>query len=405
MAQIERVFPQAGERIKSIEDLARLRLVTGSVLLLVSLVGVLGADWDIQWHAVIGRDQTFTPPHDLILLSIGLSGIVALVSILIETTWSGRHPDLRAYCTDFLGLLRSSLGLYLVGFGAVCSAVAFPLDTYWHALYGIDVSLWAPFHTMIYMGSVLSTFGVLSLLFEAAHLAKRQQDRRTALFSYAGLVATLGILLSKLSTFLTPALSGHTLRFGAITLNFFPFLLALVAVFVCVLAERLLPWMGAATMVVIVFLLVLLLVSAFVPPMITLLVQAEHETYLARASRIGSTIVPLTGQTPVLLLLALCLDGVVWLGRHSQWVPSRQTTWMLVAALASMVLVAGVTLLQVGLRAQAAQGGEGYRAGHLLLGFLLALLLTVPGSLLGQGLAQTISRTLTMSQTLHARRR
>ncbi|HLW01962.1 MAG TPA: hypothetical protein VKT82_25140 [Ktedonobacterales bacterium] len=409
MTSLEQSLPQthaiSGGAVKGLKDLARLRLVTGSILLLVSLVGVLGADWDIQWHAVVGRDQTFTPPHDLILLGIGLSGIVALVSILIETTWSGRHPDLRAYGADFLGLLHSSLGLYLVGFGAVCSAVAFPLDTYWHALYGIDVSLWAPFHTMIYTGSVLSTFGVISLLFEAAHLAERQHARRTALFSYIGLVATLGILLSKFSTFLTPALSGHTLRLGAITLTFFPFLLALVAVFVCVLAVRLVPWMGAATLVVAGFLLILLLVSTFVPPMMTLLVQVEHETYLARASRIGSTIVPLSGQTPALLLLALCLDGVVWLGRRGTVAPSRQTTWMLVAALASMVLVAGFTLVLAGVRAQAAPGGGGGRAGHLLLGFVLALLLTIPGSLLGHWLAQTMSRTLTMNQMLHTKRR
>lgn len=45
----------------------------------------------------------------------------------------------------------------------------------------------------------------------------------------------------------------------------------------------------------------------------------EHETFLARASRIGSTIVPLLGQTPVLLLTALGIDGVVWLGRRKRW--------------------------------------------------------------------------------------
>src|SRR5579871_3331348 len=252
MAQIERVFPQAGERIKSIEDLARLRLVTGSVLLLVSLVGVLGADWDIQWHAVIGRDQTFTPPHDLILLSIGLSGIVALVSILIETTWSGRHPDLRAYCTDFLGLLRSSLGLYLVGFGAVCSAVAFPLDTYWHALYGIDVSLWAPFHTMIYMGSVLSTLGIIYHLLSAAHLGEMLSQRLTTTLSYVGIVVGLGILLTKLSTFLTPSLRGYRL----FSVSLFPFLMALTIVFICVLAVRTVPWLGTATAVVAVSLVI-----------------------------------------------------------------------------------------------------------------------------------------------------
>src|SRR5690348_5706431 len=132
---------------RGISHLTNLRLGTGLILLFIALIGLLGFDWDIQWHTVIGRDRTFTPPHDLILLGIGVAGVVALVSIFIETAWSRRSYELRASTTDFLGILHGSLGSYLVGYGAVCSAVAFPLDTYWHSLYGIDVSLWAPFHT------------------------------------------------------------------------------------------------------------------------------------------------------------------------------------------------------------------------------------------------------------------
>jgi hypothetical protein len=86
MALIDGALPRANAiargAAKGIKDLARLRLVTGSTLILVSLVGLLGADWDIQWHAVVGRDRTFTPPHDLILISIGLSGIVVLIGTL-----------------------------------------------------------------------------------------------------------------------------------------------------------------------------------------------------------------------------------------------------------------------------------------------------------------------------------
>lgn len=347
---VERALPQvnalAGETVRGVSDLARLRLVTGLTLILNGLVGLLGADWDIQWHSVIGHDRTFTPPHNMILISIGTSGIVALISILIETHWSRRHPELRAPGTDFGGVLRSSLGSYLVGFGAVCAAVAFPLDTYWHALYGIDVSLWAPFHTMLYMGGVLATFGVIYILLSAAHLSQMQHERWTVLFSYAGLVAELGILLSKLNTFLFPALIGYNLHLASLTLNFFSALLALVAVFVCVLAVRLVPWTGAASMVVVAFLLLFLLVSAFVPPMMTRLVQAEHQTYLAQASSIGSTIVALLGQTPVLLLASLSLDGVVWLGRLGQWAVVKRNTWGFVTVMVSMILVTGLILVE-----------------------------------------------------------
>src|SRR5579883_3329262 len=129
MASLERALPQAtavvGAPAKGSGDLARLRLVTGLSLILITMIGLLGADWDIQWHAVIGRDRTFTPPHDMILIGIGLAGVTALANILIETRRVGRHPELRRYSTDFLGVLHSSLGSYLTGFGAVCSAIAF----------------------------------------------------------------------------------------------------------------------------------------------------------------------------------------------------------------------------------------------------------------------------------------
>lgn len=389
MESLGRALPRANvsavSPARGISDLANLRLVTGMILLFIALVGLLGFDWDIQWHAVIGRDRTFTPPHDMILLGIGLAGIVALISILIETSWARRHSELRAYGTEFLGVLYSSLGSYLVGFGAVCAAVGFVLDTYWHALYGLDVTLWAPFHTMSYMGGVVGTFGAIYLLLSAAHLAKMQHKRGLALFSYTSLIVELGLLLSKLSTFIFPALLGYDLHLAALDLNFFLPLLAVIAVLVCVLARRLIPWPGAASMVVVAFLLIFLLVSAFVPPMMTLLVQAEHQTYLAQASLIGSTIVALLGQTPLLLLLSLSLDGVAWLAQRGKWTPARQNAWRLVAAIISMILVTGLML------ALSHRGGIN---GTLMLDFALMLLLTLPGSLLGNWLASAISESM-----------
>jgi len=69
MESLGRAFPQvnvsAVSPAKGISDLTRLRLVTGLILVFIALVGLLGFDWDIQWHAVIGRDRTFTPPHEI----------------------------------------------------------------------------------------------------------------------------------------------------------------------------------------------------------------------------------------------------------------------------------------------------------------------------------------------------
>lgn len=207
-------------------------------------------------------------------------------------------------------------------------------------------------------------------------------------FSYAGLIVELSLLLSQFSTFLTPAISQYSLQLASLNVNFFLALLALVTVFVCVLTVKMVPWTGAASIMLVVSLLIFLLVRAFVPPMMTLLVQAEHETYLAQASRIGSTIEALRGQTPVPLLTTLSLDGVAWLARRGRWTLARQHTWSLIAALVSMLLVTGSLELIASLAYGAAISGV------FVLGLVLDLALAIPAILLAYWLASTMSETL-----------
>ena len=52
----------------------------------------------------------------------------------------------------------------MAGFGALLGALAFPLDDYWHTLYGIDVTLWAPFHVMIISSMVMVGVGTLFVI-------------------------------------------------------------------------------------------------------------------------------------------------------------------------------------------------------------------------------------------------
>jgi hypothetical protein len=57
MASVEGVLPQVNGVVEGVaketKDLARLCLVTGLTSILIALLGLLGADWDIQWHAVL----------------------------------------------------------------------------------------------------------------------------------------------------------------------------------------------------------------------------------------------------------------------------------------------------------------------------------------------------------------
>jgi len=162
-------------------------------LLISQLAFVAGAAWDIQWHYAIGRDRPFIPPHLLLLSGIVLTGAIALAGVLHWSVLASRGtasrgvaprstpPDRPAMPThagggetgtvQLLRIFRAPLGIYLAGLGALSSALAFPWDDYWHRIYGIDVTLWAPFHVMIVAGMALAALGTVQLFAAASPAA------------------------------------------------------------------------------------------------------------------------------------------------------------------------------------------------------------------------------------------
>src|SRR5262245_50551500 len=111
-------------------------LVPASVTTVAVALFLFGTAWDVQWHVAVGRDRLLTAPHVLMLLGIALAGLANLTALVV---------DLRQR-------RRPKLGVVLSGVGALLAGLAFVLDDYWHALYGIDVAIWAPFHVMIVTG-------------------------------------------------------------------------------------------------------------------------------------------------------------------------------------------------------------------------------------------------------------
>lgn len=169
-----RIMSQA----RSLQVLYTLRLALGYTVLLGSILFLLGTSWDIQWHSLIGRDRTLIPPHIIMLSGVAISGIASLVAICIETFFVRRYSFLVQNSTRFGNTFYSSLGTYIAGYAALNAAIAFPLDSYWHALYGIDVAIWAPFHIMFVMGMAIVALGAAFMLVSAAHLAGDNGSQR-----------------------------------------------------------------------------------------------------------------------------------------------------------------------------------------------------------------------------------
>ncbi len=322
---------------RSYHELWRLRLALGWTILFAALVGLFALSWDIQWHTAVGRDRTLTAPHLFILGSIAVMGIVALVAVLIETVWARRNPSLAKSGTPFVGFFSSSLGAYLVGYGALASAIAFPIDQYWHTLYGIDVSIWAPFHIMAIAGLCVNCLGVAYMLAEGAHLAALGGAKRAAAGGYIGVIVAFAALMGVFSFLLIPALDMGYISLGSLTFTVYPLMLGVLGTLVLVAAMRALPWHAVATSVAVVYLFFGLVSYLIIPPLMTLLLGIEQQHYLPYAPEIS--VVAVEWQY-ALIIAAVLVDIVAWLAHRKGWSLRKANGVMIVTLLIGMSLAA-----------------------------------------------------------------
>ncbi|MEO8897843.1 MAG: hypothetical protein ABI473_03940 [Candidatus Dormibacter sp.] len=125
------------------------------------VVALVGFSWDVAWHADLGRDQAlFTPPHVMILTGLVGIGIAALASIALATADQARVGVA-------IGRLRIPWSALPMGIMATGAVIGFPLDNYWHSVYGIDVTMWSPTHLLMIGGASLTPIAAWLMLAEA----------------------------------------------------------------------------------------------------------------------------------------------------------------------------------------------------------------------------------------------
>ncbi len=187
----------------------RLRRITGWLLLCSLLAGEFGAPWDGIWHGAVGRDWFWTPPHILIYSAVASGGLVALTMVLLETLRYYRHcPGVDDHSTIcVLRVFHAPLGYVVTGIGGLAALIAAPFDNYWHELYGIDLTLWSPFHIMGTTGSFIGMLGVVYVLASEAATARQSEESQKhllglGLLEWGTLLAIAGLLRLILSGFL-----------------------------------------------------------------------------------------------------------------------------------------------------------------------------------------------------------
>jgi hypothetical protein len=315
----------------------KLRLAFGCTILFAALVGLFALSWDIQWHIAVGRDRTLTAPHLFILGSAMLMGLAALASVLIETVWARHSIPVAKSGTTFAGFFSSSLGAYLVGYGALDAAIGFPIDQYWHTLYGVDVAIWAPFHVMLLTGFCICCLGVTYMLIEGARLAEQQGATRAARVEYLSAIVALATLMGMLSIFLPSALSTGYVSLGKLAFTVYPLMLGIMGTFVLSVAIRALPWRRAATSVAVIYMLFGVVQFLLIPPLMTWLLGVEQQRLLPMAPRVS--FLAMFWQYP-LIVAAILLDSLTWLAQRRKWSRRRRNRVTFVAASVGMSLAA-----------------------------------------------------------------
>src|SRR5205085_9159043 len=186
-----------------------IRRISAWVLLYLLLQTELGLAWDREWHTIVGRDQFFTPPHDLMYTGIGGAGLVVLILVLTGTIRYWRKaPGVDDTSTvGIFGLFHAPLGNIITGFGALIAFIAAPLDNYWHELYGIDITLWTPFHIMGTIGGILAGIGLLYTLASEAAIDRQSEHPSRRFLGFSSLEWGMMILISAFLELSLPALT------------------------------------------------------------------------------------------------------------------------------------------------------------------------------------------------------
>jgi len=173
-------------------------------LAIISLITALfGLYWDVSLHIDKGRDEgVFSNPSHWFILA-GLYGIFSAGFYAIclgrEERTDRPGPTAIRITEDWYAPLG---GVLMCATGAF-SLVAFPLDDFWHRLFGQDVTLWGPTHLMLIGGAVMTLLAIAVIQAEVVRAMKTAgvMHKEMAWVRHLRVVWLPGGLLVGMSTF------------------------------------------------------------------------------------------------------------------------------------------------------------------------------------------------------------
>lgn len=246
----------------------QLRRTCSWLMLFFLFQGSLGVVWDREWHAYIGRDQFWTPPHTLMYSGVAGAGLIALTMVLSETFRYRRGSTVvnDTSTVSIFGFFHAPLGYAVIGFGALTTLIAAPLDNYWHELYGIDVAMWAPFHMMGIIGGLLGILGTAYLFASEAAIDRASDQPVRKFLGLSAMEWGAALVIASLMSFvLTGILLFPLVTVGTLQISTYPLPLVMGALFCFVSTTRLTRQPGVAMIVTTFLFINTLAVELFVP--------------------------------------------------------------------------------------------------------------------------------------------
>ncbi|WP_445152498.1 hypothetical protein [Baekduia sp. Peel2402] len=146
----------AAGRLLAMEPWAGLPFLVGTLAL---VCGGFGVFWDISLHIDTGRDPgpLANPSHYFILVALyGLFAAGLMSCALHESAPAERRSPVAITLPSWAGGLSLPVGGALLITCGAFALTGFPLDDFWHRMFGQDVTLWGPTHLVMINGAILS---------------------------------------------------------------------------------------------------------------------------------------------------------------------------------------------------------------------------------------------------------
>ena len=293
----------------TVTDLSSARVVPwyiwSSVLAVTSTT--VGLYWDISWHIGIGRDTFWTPAHLAIQLGAVITGL-SCGYLILHTTFAAD-----AYAKE--GSVRiwgmhGPLGAFIAAWGGFCMLTSAPFDNWWHASFGLDVTILSPPHVVLIVGIfVMGLGGLILTTSEVNRSTGRLHDHYSLLLLYSG-----SLLLCLLFMLGYEYVGDQTLMHSAIYYR----VLGMTAPVVLVGIGRATGGRWAATAMATIY-TVLWLAGNWIFPL-----------FPAQA-KLGPVFTPITHMVP-LGFPVVVLPGAIVLDLVLNWFSDRGDTWKATAA-------------------------------------------------------------------------